>query len=91
MESYVSQYEIHFDERRNVDEHTANEEFEISVNGPKLAHADSVILEAMDLHFKGKAWHFFRSSLIEKLVNPCGTSSTLKRLESEKNSLPIMD
>ena len=41
MESYVSQYEIHFDERRNVEEYTANEEFEISVNGPKLAHADS--------------------------------------------------
>ena len=55
METYVSQYEIHFDLRRNVDEYTANEEFEISVNGPKLAHADLVILEVMDLHFKGKA------------------------------------
>ena len=55
LESYVSQYEIHFVERRNVEEYTANEEFEISVNGPKLAHADFVILEVMDLHFKGKA------------------------------------
>ena len=34
LESYVSQYEIHFDERRNLDEYTANEEFKISVNGP---------------------------------------------------------
>ena len=68
LESYVSQYEIHFDERRNLDEYTANEEFKISVNGPKLAHADMVILEVMDLHFKGKACNFFRSSLIEKLA-----------------------
>ena len=33
LESYVSQYEVHFNERRNVDELTANEEFGIAVNG----------------------------------------------------------
>ena len=27
LESHVSQYEVHFDERRNVDEETASEEF----------------------------------------------------------------
>ena len=54
LESFVSEYENHFDERRNVDENTANEEFEIAVNGPNLAHADSVIMEAMDLYWGGK-------------------------------------
>jgi hypothetical protein len=62
LESFVSQYENHFDERRNVDEQTATEEFEISVNGPSLPHADSVISEAMDLYWKGKPWHFIRTS-----------------------------
>jgi hypothetical protein len=91
LESFVSEYENHFDERRNVDETTANEEFEIAVNGPNLAHADAVVLEAMELYWKGKPWHFYRSSPLEKLVNPSGISSTLKRLASVKNSLPIMD
>ena len=68
---------------------TANEEFEIAVNGPNLAHADSVIMEAMDLYWGGKPWHFYRSSPLEKL-GP-GTSDTLKRLYCDKNSLPIMD
>ena len=62
LESFVSQYENHFDERRNVDEQTATEEFEISVNGPSLSHADSVITEAMDLYWKDKPWRFIRTS-----------------------------
>ena len=91
LESYVSQYEVHFNERRNVDEATANEEFEIATNGPNLAQADSVILEAMEMHFKGKPWHFFRTSVLERLVNPSGSSNILKRFDSQQNSLPIMD
>ena len=50
LESFVSKFENHFDERRNVDEATATEEFEIIVNGPKLAHSEAVVKEAMDLH-----------------------------------------
>ena len=85
----VSEYENHFDERKNVEENTANEEFEIAINGPNLAHADAVILEAM--YWKGKPWHFYRTSLLEKLVNHSGTSKTMKRLDYVKKSLPIMD
>ena len=40
LESFVSKYENHFDIRRNVNEESANEEFEIAVNGPNLAHSD---------------------------------------------------
>ena len=91
LESFVSEYENHFDERRNVDETTANEQFEIAVNGSNLAHADASVLESMELYWKGKPWHFYKSFPLEKLVNPSGISSTLKRLASVKNSLPIMD
>ena len=44
---------------------TANEEFEICVNGPNLAHAESVVKDAMDIHWKNKPWHFFRSYGLE--------------------------
>ena len=91
LESFVSRYENHFDERRNVDEATANEEFEICVNGPNLAHSEAVVKEAMDLHWGGKAWHFYRTSRLDKLVNPSGISNTIKRLTSVRNKLPMMD
>ena len=91
LESFVSEYENHFDERRNVNENTANEESTIAVNGPNLAHADSVILQAMDLYWQGKSRHFYRSSPLEKLINSSDTSPTLKCLASVRNSLLIMD
>ena len=46
LESFVSRYEYHFDPRRNVDEQTSNEEFEIAV--------DSVVIEAMDSYWREK-------------------------------------
>ena len=82
-------YENHFDERRNVKEYTANEEFEISVNEPNLAHHDLIIIEALNLYWEGKPWRFYRTYLVEKLVAPLGSSSILERLKSVKNSLPI--
>ena len=50
FKSFVSKFENHVDERGNVDEVTATEELEISVNGPNLAHFEAVVKEAMDLH-----------------------------------------
>ena len=55
LESFVPKYENHFDARRNVEEEAANEEFEIAVNGPNLAHSDSVIIEAMNLLWNVKS------------------------------------
>ena len=91
LESFVSRYENHFDERRNVDEDTANEEFEICVNGPNLANSEPVIKEAMDDYWNGKSWHFYRTSSLDKLINPSGISNTIKRMISSKNKLPCMD
>ena len=70
LESFVSMCENHFDEQRNVKEDTANEEFEISVNEPNLAHRDSIIIEALNLYWEGKPWRFYRTYLVEKLVAP---------------------
>ena len=50
----VSKYEIHFDERRNLSEIGANEEFEIAMNGPNVANCDNVVKAAMDKYWLSK-------------------------------------
>ena len=50
VESFVSRYEDHFYLKRNMNEESVNEEFEIAVNGPNLANSDSVIKKAMNRH-----------------------------------------
>ena len=97
LESFVSRYENHFDYRRNTDEDASNEEFEIAVNGPNLAHCDTVVEEAMKLYWRSKSadgvgdWHFVRTSVIEKLKNKTGESQVLSRMVNTKNDLPFMD
>ena len=51
----MSRYENHFDARRSTDEETSNQEFEIAVNGPSLAHCDTVVREAMDNYWREKS------------------------------------
>ena len=54
--------------RRSVDEETANEEFEVTVNGPNIANCDGVVMEAMHNYWRkkcGGSWHFFRTSVLE--------------------------
>ena len=43
---FVSRYEDHCHLKRNLNEESVNEEFEIAINGPNLANTDSVIKEA---------------------------------------------
>ena len=96
VESFVSQYEKYFDIRRNLDEDSINEEFQIAVNGPSLAHCDSVVKEAMDLYWSknttkgGKdRWHFFRRTDLKRTKYPF-TSSTLTKFSNMKEALPFM-
>ena len=89
MESFVSKYENYFAERRNVDEATANEEFEICVIGPNLANSEAVVKEARDLHWGGKSWHFYRTSRLDKLVNPSGISNTNPNKTGLVGDIPI--
>ena len=79
--------------RRSVDEKTANEEFEVTVNGPNLANCDGVVMEALDNYWRKKSrgsWHFFRTSVLEQL-RPTKESVVLTRLLKTKNTLPFMD
>ena len=39
--------------------------FEIAVNGPNLAIADSILDEALPLDLSDNNWHFSKSSVIE--------------------------
>ena len=93
LESFVSRYENHFDDRRSTNEETANEEFEIAVNGPNLANCDGVVKEAMDNYWRGKGghWHFIRVSVLEKLKVYDGGSEVLHRKINTKNNLPFMN
>ena len=93
LESFVSCYENHFDSRRNTEEGATNEEFEIATNGPNIANCDGVVKEAMDLYWssRGGSWHFFRSSVVEKLKSFRGDSEVMDRIMSTENSLPFMN
>ena len=37
-------------------------ELYVHMNGPPLAHADGLLKEALNLHFKGQRWHFTQIS-----------------------------
>ena len=93
LESFVSKYESHFDVRRNMSEEGANEEFEIAINGPNIAHCDSVIKEAMDDYWSGKksSWHFHKVSVVERLQNYDLDSKVLDRLKNTHSHLPYME
>ena len=51
--SFVSKYENHFDARRNVNEDTANEEFEMDVKCSNLAQSNN--------QSQGNPLHFHRT------------------------------
>ena len=75
-------YENRFDIRRNTNENSTNEEFEMAVNGPNLAHCDSVVKEAMDNYWasRGGKWHFFKTSVLET------STQVVKRLMCTKKT-----
>ena len=93
----MSRYENHFDARRSTDEETSNQEFEIAVNGPSLARCDTVVREAMDNYWREKShdgvgvWHFFRTSVMEKLQIYEENSEVMDRMLGTKNKLPFMN
>ena len=84
LESFVSKYESHCDVKRDMSEEGANEEFEISINGPNISHCDSVVKEARDDYWSAKksSWHFHKVSVIERLQNYDLESKVLDRLHN---------
>ena len=99
LESFVSRYENHFDSRRSTDEETSNEEFEIAVNGPSLAHCDGIVQEAMDKYWKDKSkngkfadeWQFYKKSVLEKLNSLENNWVDLNKMMKQKNKFPYMN
>ena len=67
-ESYISVYNIHNSDIRNIKEETAEDEMMIHINGPEIGEADDTLKAALVKHFQGQSWHFtvrgniFRSS-----------------------------
>ena len=91
LESMVSTYEHHFNGMRNMDEDNINEEFFIAVNGPNLAHCNSVVEKAMTLYWKGYDWHFYRTCLTHQLKEFDGDSKVLHRLLNTSSKFPFME
>ena len=54
LESFVSQYQNHFDLSRSTEEDPSNEDFKIAVNGPDLAPCEGVVEEAINKYWKDK-------------------------------------
>ena len=90
VESFVSRYEDHFYLKRNMNEESVNEEFEIAVNGPNLANSDSVIKKALNRHWEGGCWHFYKPQWLRKW-HKVTQQSVLKRMWNTKHNLPFMD
>ena len=93
LESFVSRYEVHFDQRRNLgSEEAINEEFAIAVNGPNIAQCDNIIKEAMDKYWQESTikWHFFRVSDIKRTKFKF-TSKVLSKISKQQNSLTFMN
>ena len=101
LESIVSRYEDHFDKTHSVGEEVALNEMEISINGPSIAHCNSVVRAAMNLYWiakkKSKSWHFVRSSAtvdhvqfcVSKVVNRVVTCLLVEYVTCDKEITPF--
>ena len=90
VESLVSRYERHFKVDRQLDENRAEEEMEISENGPLLIHADKLLLAAMNKYWKSNGngeWHFVKKGR----DNMFKQSQVLNKLKNQKSKLAFMD
>ena len=56
----------------------------VHMNGPEIGEADNVLKSALDLHFKGKPWHFV---LTENILKTQG--NTVQEVLSHNSSLPF--
>ena len=72
-------------------EDIVNEEFFLAVNGPNLAHFNSVIEEVIKKYWKGQNWHFYKTSLSDYLKDFDGDSKVLHRLFNETSKSSCME
>ena len=89
LESQISIYEHHFRDNRPLNDDSIAEEFQIAINGPCLAHYDSVVYHAMSQYWDKKktvSWHFTKKDF--SIDEP---SVVLQRLKKKGSKLPFME
>ena len=89
IESYVSVYEYHFNQRRTLSEENMNAEMTVAVNGPKETNCDKLVESSLNAYFSSNNWRFFRKDDPRNIEYTFG-SPVLDKLNSEKNKLPFM-
>ena len=88
VETLVSQYEYRFGPKRTVNEETAHDEMVVYINGPDLANADSVIMDALDLHFGNRnKWHFVTN---KNYIPFTSQSKTVTKVLKPPPAIPFM-
>jgi hypothetical protein len=91
VESLVSRYEKHLKVDRQLEEENAEDEMEISENGPLLQNADKILKQAMNAYWKETTqsgeWHFIRRK--EEIVS--SNSKVIDRLLKKKSKFGFMD
>ena len=81
---------LHADSRRGLNAEAIEKEAFIHFNGPPLARADGLIKEALDLHFKGKDWHFTQVSVNGQKSPFSVESQVMRRLKATRPKLPFL-
>ena len=91
VESLVSRYEKHLKVDRQLEQENAEDEMEISENGPLLQNADKILKQAMNAYWKETTqsgeWHFIRRK--EEIVS--SNSKVIDRLLKKKSKFGFMD
>ena len=89
IESFVSVFECHFDSRRNLNEESMTNEFNIAINGPTLSKADGVLTKALNMYFDSTNWRFVSSD--RDNLNKYKTSSqVIEKIRKENNKFNFM-
>ncbi|PIK56944.1 hypothetical protein BSL78_06145 [Apostichopus japonicus] len=64
-----------------------SDELKIHWNGPHISHCESIVKQALNLHFKGAGWHFIKQDVRSKMFK---VSKVIDRLKDTKPTLTFM-
>ena len=64
-----------------------SDELVIHWNGPHISKCDGIVKQALNVHFKGKLWHFIFSDVRAKMPK---VSAVVDRINNSKSSLSFM-
>lgn len=64
-----------------------SDELKVHWNGPHIAHCESLVKQALNIHFKSSAWHFMTFDVHAKLYK---VSKVVDRINKTKHKLSFM-